>query len=127
MSLVIQLDAQSSNKNGTIDFGIGTKNVTEVDALIEYLGNIFRSNKCLIVLNDLFSTAEWDMIIQSFHNMKNGSWIVITTREENIAKHCSSKKGSIYKLKFLENRDGLDLFAKKVLVHYNLALFSFHM
>ena len=94
--------------------------------MIEYLGNIFRSNKCLIVLNDLFSTAEWDMIIQSFHNMKNGSWIVITTREENIAKHCSSKKGSIYKLKVLENKDALDLFTKKVLVQYNLAPF-FHL
>ena len=96
MSLVIQLDAQSSNKNGTIDFGVGTKNVTEVDALIEYLGKIFRSNKCLIVLDDLFSIAEWDMIVQSFHNMKSGSWIVITTREENVAKHCSSKRGNIY-------------------------------
>ncbi|XP_039797452.1 probable disease resistance protein RXW24L [Panicum virgatum] len=124
MSLVIQLNAQSSNRNGS-SFGVGTK-VTGVEALIEYLGNIFRSNKCLIVLNDLFSTAEWDMIIQSFHNMKNGSWIVITTREENIAKHCSSKKGSIYKLKVLENKDALDLFTKKVLVQYNLAPF-FHL
>jgi len=123
-SLVIQLDAQSTNRNGT-NFGVGTK-VTGVEALIEYLGNIFRSNKCLIVLDDLFSIAVWDMIIQSFHNMKNGSWIVITTREENIAKHCSSKKGSIYKLKVLENKDALDLFTKKVLMQYNLAPF-FHL
>ncbi|KAF8690954.1 hypothetical protein HU200_040741 [Digitaria exilis] len=81
---------------------------------VEELGKILERKRCLIVLDDLSSVTEWDMIIQSLPKMESASRIVITTREENIAKHCSSEKGSIYKLEVLANRDALDLFTKKV-------------
>jgi hypothetical protein len=43
------------------------------------------------------------------------SRIVVTTREESIAKHCSRKE-NIYQLKFLEHNDALDLFRIKVYI-----------
>lgn len=73
--------------------------------------------RCLIVMDDLSSIAEWDMIIQNLPKMENASRIVITTREENITKHCSPKQEYIYKLEVLEYRDALDLFTKKVCIY----------
>ncbi|KAG2640734.1 disease resistance protein Pik-2-like isoform X1 [Panicum virgatum] len=107
-SLFMQLDAESSNMKGSNDFGSGTRNVKEE------LGKLLERKRCLIVLDDLSSAAEWDTIIQSLPKMENASKIVITTREENIAMCCSPKQEDIYKLEVLENRDALDLFTKKV-------------
>ncbi|KAG2632398.1 hypothetical protein PVAP13_2NG084746 [Panicum virgatum] len=100
-SLFMQLDEKSSNR-------AGTRNVKEA------LCKLLERKRCLIVLDDLSSAAEWDTIIQSLPKMENASKIVITTREENIAKHCSPKQKDIYKLEVLDNRGALDLFTKKV-------------
>jgi len=113
-SLFMQLDAETSNMKGSNDFGSGTRNVKEE------LGKLLERKRCLIVLDDLSSAAEWDTIIQSLPKMENASKIVITTREENIAKCCPPKQEDIYKLEVLENRDALDLFTKKVFISYIL-------
>ena len=113
-SLFMQLDAESSNMKGSNDFGSGTRNVKEE------LGKLLERKRCLIVLDDLSSAAEWDTIIQSLPKMENASRIVITTREENIAKSCSPKQEDIYMLEVLQNRDALDLFTKKVFISYIL-------
>jgi recombinational DNA repair ATPase RecF len=83
--------------------------------LIKELARILERNKCLLVLDDISSTVEWDMIIPIFHEMKKSSRVIVTTREEYIAKHCSEQKENIYKLEGLEYKDACDLFAKKVL------------
>ncbi|RLN36082.1 hypothetical protein C2845_PM03G23580 [Panicum miliaceum] len=105
-SLFMHLDAESSNRKGNTDYGAGTRNVKEE------LGKLLERKRYLIVLDDLSSAAEWCTIIQSLPKMENASKIVITTREENIAKCCSPKQEDIYKLEVLENRDALDLFTK---------------
>ncbi|RCV10010.1 hypothetical protein SETIT_2G077300v2 [Setaria italica] len=87
--------------------------VFEEELKLDDLHKLLERKRSLIILDDLSSIAEWDMIIQSLPKMENASRIVITTREENIAKHCSTKQGSIYKLEVLENKDALDLFTKK--------------
>jgi len=114
-SLAMQLDADS--------VGLGTQKVTGTEALIEVLDKVLARKRCLIVLDDLSSIREWDMIIQSFPKMESASRIIITTREENIARHCSQKPENIYKLKVLEDSDALDLLTKKVLIQNNLAAF----
>ncbi|CAL5079086.1 unnamed protein product [Urochloa decumbens] len=98
-SIAMQLDAASSNWK--------EYNIEELDKLLE-------GKSCLIVLDDLSSVEEWDMIIPSLSKMGNTSRIIVTTREENIAKHCSVKTENIYKLKVLEYKDAFDLFTKKV-------------
>jgi len=45
----------------------------------------------LIVLGDLPSIAEWDVIKPIFHWMKNTSRIIMA--EQNIANHCLGKDG----------------------------------
>jgi len=83
-----------------------------VEELINELTKLLERKRCLIVLDDLSSTMEWDMIIRVLPTLEDMSRIIVTTREENIAKHCSKKQENIM-LKVLEDNDALDLFTKK--------------
>ncbi|XP_047042933.1 disease resistance protein RPM1-like [Lolium rigidum] len=114
-SLVMQLEP--SEKKDVEGLMRSTKKIfllMPVAELIEELARILERKRCLVVLDDVSSTVEWDMIIPFFHGMENSSRIIVTTREEDIAKHCSEQKGNIYMLKGLEYKDACDLFAKKV-------------
>jgi hypothetical protein len=44
------------------------------------------------------------------------SRIIVTTRVNEIARHCSSKETHILELKILEKKDSLDLFTEKVVL-----------
>ncbi|CAL5013825.1 unnamed protein product [Urochloa decumbens] len=117
-SIVMQLAGEnSSKKKEAIDFVGGTRNkvaTLEAEKLIEELARLLEGKKCLIVFDDLSCTAEWDIVVQSFPKLDNTSRIIITTREESIAKHCSKKQENIYRLKVLDHSDALDLFTRKV-------------
>ncbi|XP_034601588.1 disease resistance protein Pik-2 isoform X2 [Setaria viridis] len=107
---------ESSNKKDNIDFWRGTRKAIEsmrIEELKKELSRLLEGKRCLIVLDDLSSTVEWDLIIQSFPTLEDMSRIIVTTREENIAKHCSNNQENIM-LKVLEDNDALDLFTKKV-------------
>ncbi|KAF7087278.1 hypothetical protein CFC21_090476 [Triticum aestivum] len=111
-SLALQLDA---NK-GSMDFvGDTQKNIglMGVADLIEVLGRRSAGKRCLIVLDDLSAMVEWDKISASLGEIKN-LVIVITTRREDIAKHCCQNPECIRLLNGLEEEDASNLFKRKV-------------
>ncbi|CAM0943379.1 unnamed protein product [Alopecurus aequalis] len=116
-SLAMQLH-NAHIKRGVMDFaGDQEKDLAAmtIEELIKSLDRLSAENKCLIVLDDLSSTMEWDLLMQRFVEMKKASWkIVIATRQENIAKHCCKKPEYIRLLSGLEDKDAYDLFTKKV-------------
>jgi len=117
-SLVMQLDAETSKKRSLVHFGGSTRKslaTMGVEELIAELATLLERKRCLIVLDDLSSTVMWDLTIRSFPQLENTSRIIVTTREEKIAWHCSKKQENVYKLKVLQHKDALDLFTKKVL------------
>uniref|UniRef100_A0A0E0LXG1 Uncharacterized protein n=1 Tax=Oryza punctata TaxID=4537 RepID=A0A0E0LXG1_ORYPU len=77
------------------------------------LSKLLEGKRYFVVLDDLWDIKEWDDIVAHLPN-KAGSCIIVTTREENIAKHCSKENADIYKLSGLENDQALKLFTKKV-------------
>nr|ANC90313.1 BPH9 [Oryza sativa Indica Group]ANC90314.1 BPH9 [Oryza sativa Indica Group]AOX14148.1 brown planthopper resistance protein BPH1/9 [Oryza sativa Indica Group]AOX14149.1 brown planthopper resistance protein BPH1/9 [Oryza sativa Indica Group]AOX14150.1 brown planthopper resistance protein BPH1/9 [Oryza sativa Indica Group] len=79
------------------------------------LASILEGKKYLIVLDDVLFTTEWDAIESYFPATETGSRIIITTRHESIAKHCSGdQQGKMYQLNRLGDNDAKNLFAKKV-------------
>uniref|UniRef100_A0A0D3HVN3 NB-ARC domain-containing protein n=1 Tax=Oryza barthii TaxID=65489 RepID=A0A0D3HVN3_9ORYZ len=71
--------------------------------------------KYLIVLDDVLSTKEWDAIVSNFPDMGIGSRIIVTTRHESIAMHCSgNREEKCYRLHNLEEKDAEELFTNKV-------------
>ncbi|CAM0958626.1 unnamed protein product [Alopecurus aequalis] len=116
-SLVMQLDREPSDKKGVMALMGSTKKtflLMPPADLIEELARLLGNKRCLIILDDVSSIAEWDMIIPIFRQMENTSRIIVTTREEDIAKHCSKQRENVYNLKGLESKDARELFAKKV-------------
>ncbi|XP_044953824.1 disease resistance protein Pik-2-like [Hordeum vulgare subsp. vulgare] len=98
----------------------------DLDALLKDLATQFGYNgvsemdtklaghKYLIVLDDLSSNAEWDIIIPHFPAMETSSRIIVTTRVKGIAIHCSRKHENVYELQSLGHSSALDLFTEKV-------------
>ncbi|XP_042059151.1 putative late blight resistance protein homolog R1B-16 [Salvia splendens] len=62
------------------------------DELKDMLYKSLFSRKYLIVLDDLWSTRFWDEIKMYFPSNNNGSRIVITTRESDVANHADSSR-----------------------------------
>jgi predicted ATPase len=126
--LALQLEA----RNDAMDFvGDTQKSISlmGVTDLIEVLERRSQGKSFLIVLDDLSSTTEWDKILPSLRAMKTSSLvIVITTRREDIAKHCCKKPKCICLIDGLQENDAYNLFTKKVLKeyhsHYSLSLNS---
>jgi hypothetical protein len=105
-SLVMQLTAESLETKGAIDSRHDTRNKVAtigVHSLIEELATLIKGKNCLIILDDLSSTTEWDHIINSFPKLDAACKILVTTREHSIAKHCSEKQENICELKVLED------------------------
>jgi hypothetical protein len=114
-SIAIQL----SGKKSVMDFTGDTENEyarMSVDNLTGALQRLSQgTNKCLIVVDDLLHTKEWDAIEDAFGKIENKSWtIVITTRQQDIAEHCCKKQECRHKLELLDANESHKLYVKTV-------------
>ncbi|KAJ1269408.1 hypothetical protein BS78_07G209100 [Paspalum vaginatum] len=84
--------------------------------ILKEMTGILKEMTCtyLIVLDDLSTSKEWDTIIDLLPKKSKDSWVIVTTSTENIAKHCSKKRGTTYELKRLEKQDAHNLFTETV-------------
>ncbi|KAJ1255252.1 hypothetical protein BS78_K272100 [Paspalum vaginatum] len=103
-SLAKQLDKEGATSRG---------DRKKLGDIRQRLADILKDKTYLIVLDDLSSNKEWDTIIGVLPKSKD-SWVIVTTSTENIAKHCSKKRGIIYKLKRLDEQDAHNLFTETV-------------
>lgn len=83
------------------------------------IGEHLQKKRYLVVVDDLLSQDEWENICQvfQFENSK-GSRIIVTTRREDVARHCagyvSEWDGHVYELKPLGDAESMDLLCQKV-------------
>ena len=117
-SLVVQLQEESTTKEELLKNSaskIGSLATMGVEALTNQLKRLLEIKRCLIVLDDLSSIAEWDDIIQGFCWIGKTTRIIVTTRKENIAHHCSGNDETVHSLEVLKEEDALNLFSQKVI------------
>ncbi|XP_078170441.1 disease resistance protein PIK6-NP-like [Carex rostrata] len=87
---------------------------TTKESLEKKVKEYLKDKKYLIVLDDLSSVPEWDMIMDVLSS-NNGSRIIITTRSRSpLAERISHPSENIYDIKELSENDALDLFFKAV-------------
>lgn len=75
------------------------------------LARLLNTQKCLVVLDDISSMSDWDLVKGC---LNNAGRIIITTREKIIAKHCSRENKNMC-LEGLQDDAALEFFTKKVL------------
>ncbi|PAN13379.1 hypothetical protein PAHAL_2G332500 [Panicum hallii] len=76
------------------------------------LGQYLREKRYRVIVDDVHTNEEWDAICQvfQFRNSK-GSRIIVTTRREDVARHCTKH---VYELKPLGDAESMDLLCQKV-------------
>ncbi|KAF7092905.1 hypothetical protein CFC21_095355 [Triticum aestivum] len=88
--------------------------VVQVKDLAEYLNQEIKDKRYLIILDDLWTIDAWrwikDIVFPSSN--KNGSRIIVTTRDVGLAKECTLES-LIYHLKTLEVVEATNLLLKK--------------
>lgn len=83
------------------------------DAAQDKIYKILNVRKYLIVVDDLWSREAWDDIRRIFPRGSNGSRVVITTREDDVASHAGSS-ASPHKMRFLDKGNSWTLLERKV-------------
>jgi hypothetical protein len=86
---------------------------TAQELLQEFNGHV-NEKRCLIVLNDLSTVEEWDQIKKCFPNKKNGSRIIVSTSQVEVASLCAGQESQASELKQLSADQTLYAFHDKV-------------
>uniref|UniRef100_A0ACD5ZQL5 Uncharacterized protein n=1 Tax=Avena sativa TaxID=4498 RepID=A0ACD5ZQL5_AVESA len=104
------LDLSSEPAKAKEDAAAGLANMTNpIDVCRKLLTD--EHNKCVIVIDDLQSTEDWDTIKQAL-SFGEGCCIILVTNESGVAKHCSGQHQLVFNLKGLGDEHALQLFDK---------------
>ncbi|XP_059276603.1 putative late blight resistance protein homolog R1A-10 isoform X2 [Lycium ferocissimum] len=91
-----------------------TSNKTD-DKLADQLQKHLKGNRYLLVIDDIWTTGAWDDMQLCFPNCNNGSRVLLTTRNVEVAEYASSDK-SPYHMDLLNFDESWNLLYKKVFV-----------
>ncbi|KAK1416278.1 hypothetical protein QVD17_32067 [Tagetes erecta] len=83
------------------------------DMIADEVRGKLKDGKYLIVLDDVWTKKAWDDLKMVFPNDKNGSRIVITSRNKDVAVHANTSLPP-YQLRFLTDDESWELLEKKV-------------
>jgi hypothetical protein len=92
--------------------------IEEGQVPIQECRDIIKGQRCLVVINGLRSTQDWDFIQAAFELQQYiSSTIVVITNEENVAMHCvQNKKKQVLNIRCLQGDAALNLFEKVCLL-----------
>ncbi|KAM3215264.1 hypothetical protein ACQJBY_067313 [Aegilops geniculata] len=76
---------------------------------------LLKKDWCLIIINDLRSTEDWDMIQSALVSKHLKSNVIVITTDQAIAEYCTHKEELVCNVKTIEANAAFDLFKKKVL------------
>ncbi|KAL8557555.1 hypothetical protein ACS0TY_004847 [Phlomoides rotata] len=89
------------------------KNVCNESEIAQNVYQGLKGRRYLIVMDDIWSTRAWDAVKYVFPDDNNGSRIMLTTRDSDVASYASS--GSpLHQMKFMDENQSWDLLKQKV-------------
>ena len=92
---------------------------------IQECHKLLKEHPCLVVIDDVQSTEEWDLIQPSLVSRHSKSVIIVITTEESIATYCADNEEVVFNVKGLEAQASFDLFRKEVfLIIRNIHVFQ---
>ncbi|KAL6897960.1 hypothetical protein ACP4OV_006919 [Aristida adscensionis] len=96
----------------------------EYPVTVHRVARHLEEKRYLVVVDDVASVAvEWESVRRVLPDRRTGSWVVVTTRHEDIAKHCGATLPSQpYKLDHLTAADSLQLLLAKAQMRQHLPL-----
>nr|CAJ26375.1 nucleotide binding site/leucine rich repeat (NBS/LRR) kinase [Brachypodium sylvaticum] len=101
---------------------MGTQNSEELGKMseaeiIKKINNFLKDKTYLVVLDDVWRMEDWDMIQAAFPDVKNGSRMVVTTRNSAVSNHPNTRKIT-QELNLLNDEESIELFNRKAFPPY---------
>ncbi|VAI18901.1 unnamed protein product [Triticum turgidum subsp. durum] len=93
---------------------LGTMSEMEI---IKKIHSFLKDKRYLVVLDDVWRMEDWDMVQAAFPDVKNGSRIVLTTRNSAVSNHPNARK-IIQQVKLLNEEESIELFNRKAFPSY---------
>ncbi|CDP10115.1 unnamed protein product [Coffea canephora] len=84
------------------------------EELVRQLFQILQNKKCLVVLDDIWATEPWECIKQAFPIRNDGSKILVTSRNKDVALHIDPS-GFHHQPRFLSEDESWQLLQRKAL------------
>ncbi|KAK8573698.1 hypothetical protein V6N13_009786 [Hibiscus sabdariffa] len=82
------------------------------EQLASKLFNLLKHEKCLVILDDIWSNDAWDRLRPAFpvaRDIRSNSKILLTTRNKEMVSH-ADRSGYLYELPFLNEEESWELF-----------------
>ncbi|KAL1819818.1 hypothetical protein ACET3Z_014687 [Daucus carota] len=92
--------------------GLDMLNMNEVDLLQHLRKLLLGRDRYLAVIDDIWDIEAWEKIKKAFPDKKNGSRVIITTRNKIIAQRVDDRC-FVHALRFLREDESWDLFCKR--------------
>ncbi|KAK8633205.1 hypothetical protein V6N13_014053 [Hibiscus sabdariffa] len=84
------------------------------DEEIEHqLFNFLKENKCLVIVDDIWSTQAWNSIKRAFPENETRTKILLTSRNTNVVSH-ADRSNLFHSLEFLNSKQSWELFRRIV-------------
>lgn len=106
--ILIKLTSPSEEQRREID------NMSD-DELFERVYKIQKEKKCLVILDDVWRKQDWDSLRPGFPLRKEGSKIVITTRNKAVALHVDPPNVFLHQPRLLTEKESWELLQMKAL------------
>ncbi|GMY05693.1 putative disease resistance protein At1g50180 [Fagus crenata] len=81
------------------------------EEIVEKLLQVQRERKCLVIVDDIWSTEHWDILCKAFPVKDTGSKILLTTRHRDVALR-ADPRGFLHNLQILNDEKSWELLEK---------------
>ncbi|XP_062083417.1 putative disease resistance protein At1g50180 [Humulus lupulus] len=81
---------------------------TSEDELAKQLHNFQKQKKCLVLLDDIWTTTTWDLLKHAFPQGDTDSKILLTTRNKDVAVHVD-RHGFVHEPHLLDDKESWEL------------------
>lgn len=86
------------------------------EELVNQIFEIQNTKRCLVVLDDIWSTEAWDCLKAAFPTKSMSGNILVTTRNKTIAEHVANRQGFLHQPQLLNGKQSLELLLKKTCI-----------
>lgn len=91
----------------------------KVEDLESHLRGYLEGNRYLLVLDDVWDINAWASLRRAFPDNKNGSRVIVTTRNKGVARRYCDETTCVHELPFLKKKESWELFCKKTFPNYD--------